>query len=111
MADGKGKDKYAVIRQGDQYLIPVILKLNEEILTPDMADGVKISFDKAVCSYPNGGLTYSDGYWLYPLTQKLSLSMEEGYVDFQAQIKIGSDVHTLPKQKVIVDESDIREVW
>lgn len=110
MADNSNKT-VTVITRGDEYLIPVVITQGDTVITDQNADGVKIGFDTAICSYPGGGLTFENGTWLYPLTQELSLAMESGEVDFQTQVKMGSNVITSKKQKVKVDDSIIQEVW
>lgn len=106
------KTKYETeIIRGAQYQVPIIIKQGDTVITDQNADGVKVCFDTAVASYPGGGLTYSEGVWLFPLTQELSLAMESGEVDFQIQVKIGDTVIPTKIKKIKVDDTAIKGVW
>jgi len=109
MSDDK-KYKAEIIR-GAQYLLPIVIKQGETVITSENADGVKVCVDTAVATYPNGGLTFEDGVWYYPITQDLSLTLEEGEVDFQIQVKIGTNVLPSKVQKIKIGESIIEGTW
>lgn len=96
---------------GDAYLIPVVIKQGDTVITDEIADGVKIAFKNSVCSYPNGGLTCEDGVWYFPLTQKLSNQFTAGKCDFQVQVKIGEDVISSKIKQVEIWDSIIKGEW
>ena len=110
MAENNANDMMVIVR-GDQYAIPVMIKQGDVLITDQNADGVKVCFDTAVASWPGGGLTFDEGLWLYPLTQELSLSMQEGKVEFAVQVKMGSTIVTSKPKMVRVDDSNIKGVW
>lgn len=80
-----------VIYQGDQYYVPVKIKMGEETLTPNNVDGVKIAFGGAVQEHP-GELTF-DGteFWLFHLSQNLSMSLT-GKAPMQVEITKGNTI-------------------
>lgn len=101
----------ATITQGDQYLIPVLIRQGETVITDQIASGVKVAIDTAVCEYPNGNLTFANGLWWFPLTQKISNALPEGKADFQVQVKINEKIIGTKKKKVDVDGSIIKGEW
>lgn len=101
----------ASITQGDEYLVPVLIRQGETVITDQIATGVKVAIDTAVCQYPNGNLVFSEGLWWFPLTQKISNNLPEGEVDFQVQVKIGEKIVGTKKKKVTVDGSIIKGEW
>lgn len=99
------------ITQGDEYLIPFVIKQLDTVITDEMVSGVRIALGSAVCEYPNGKLQYKDGEWLFPLTQELSLKYEDEYVDYQVQIKIGNDIIGSRPSKVKVEKGMFKTIW
>ena len=99
------------IRQGDQYLIPVVIQQGAKQITPDDCEGVRIGMDNVTAYYP-GTLTYSDGAWCFPLTQEQSSAMAAGTVLFQVQVKFeGGDVVSSPTANVEIGESILKGEW
>ncbi len=99
------------IRQGDQYLIPVVIQQGTKQITPDDCAGVRIGLDNVTAYYP-GTLTYGDGAWYFPLTQEQSNAMASGTVQFQVQVKFeGGDVVSSPTTNVEISESILKGEW
>jgi len=96
------------ITQGDAYLIPVIIRQGNRIITDELVDGVKISIGGAECSYPNGTLTFSEGVWYYPLTQRISNKLPAGNAEIQVQVKLGNDIIGSKKREIKIDECIIK---
>lgn len=101
------------ITQGDAYLVPIIIKQGDTMLTDEMVNGVKVAVGSAVCSYPNGTLRYSrdDGVWYFPLTQKISNKLTPGKADFQVQVKMDGGIVGTKIKQVDVNECIIKGEW
>lgn len=99
------------ITQGDSYLIPVVIRQGETIITDELVDGVKIAIDNAICTYPNGTLTYENGVWYYPLSQKISNNLPVGKADIQVQVKLGNNIIGSKIRKVDIDACIIKGEW
>ena len=100
-----------IITQGDQYLMPIIIRQKGTVITDQIATGVKVALNGAVCSWPDGNLTFSNGLWYYPLTQKLTYGLQPGKADFQVQVNLGGKIVGSKKREVEVEECDIKEEW
>ena len=99
------------ITQGDAYLIPVLIRQGTTIITDQIATGVKVALSGAVCSWPNGNLTFAEGLWYFPLTQKISNSLPAGKADFQVQVKINDKIVGTKIRQVDIDGSIIKGEW
>lgn len=99
------------IVQGDEYLIPVMLRQGDTTITDEIADGVRIAIGTAVCTWPDGTLTYDNGLWYFPLTQKISYDLPEGKAKFQVQVKINGKIIGTKIKMVEVDGSIIKGEW
>lgn len=99
------------ITQGDAYLIPVLIRQGQTVITDEIASGVKVAIGSTVCKWPNGNLTYADGLWYFPLTQKISNSLPAGKADFQVQVKINEKIVGTKMRQVEVDGSIIKGEW
>ena len=99
------------ITQGDQYLIPILLRQGGQTITDDLAEGVRVALDSAVCTYPNGTLTYENGLWYFPLTQKISYGLKPGKAIFQVQVKMNGNIVGCKQKEVEIDGSIIKGEW
>lgn len=100
----------AIVR-GDEYLIPIVINQGDKVVTDDMVTGVRIGFGSAVCTYPEGNLTYKDGVWFFPLTQELSYKFKSEPTPFQVQVRTGSKIFTSTLESVDVGDCIFKGVW
>lgn len=101
----------SAIIQGEQYLVPFIIRQGDTVITPEMATGVKAAIGKYVCSWPSGNLVYADDMWWFPLTRRYTNSLPEGTAEFQVQVKFGDKIGSTKKRIINVDESIIKGDW
>jgi len=99
------------ITQGDQYRIPVLIRQGGQTITDELAEGVRIAIGTSVCTYPNGTLTYEDGLWYFPLTQKISYGLKPGKAQFQVQVKMNGNIVGTKIKEVEIDGSIIKGEW
>jgi hypothetical protein len=93
-----------IIYQGDQYYIPLTVRQNGVVLTPENVDGIKVSIGGNVQEHP-GELGFDGNEcWLFNLTADMSKSMV-GQVPGQIQINKGAVIQHSPKFVVEVDGS------
>lgn len=82
-----------VIYQADIYDIPITIKLEDGMASPDNVDDIIIAIGEMVRSYKKGTLKFDEGQWLFPLseeTRKMS-----GVFEGQAEIVISNaKLHT-----------------
>ena len=97
--------------KGEAYKIAIVIKNGTELITPNNCDGIRVAFANQIETYPDGDITYSNGEWLFPLSQDMSYRIKGTESTYQVQVKIGTDVFSSTKQKVRVDETMFREVW
>lgn len=72
--------------QGDKYAVPFMLQaLDGTLITPDIVKTVILNLGSLSRQYP-GNVTYENGKWLMPLTQKQTFAMR-GYVEPQARVE------------------------
>ena len=100
--------------QGDQYQMPLTIKMGETDITPDNCAGVKVSVGGTVKEYP-GAITYDaeSGEWLYPLTQAQTLGMH-GLAVVQIQVNMGGDFPEIITSEATcepIGETIIQEAW
>ena len=69
-----------VIRQGDQYKIPMTVSDNGTIITAANADAMRIMLGRFMAVYPDGELDFDDrtDKWLFPLTQQMRIRILKG---------------------------------
>ena len=82
------------IMEGDQYGICIaIYDDNETLITEDLVADVEICLGKYIKYYSTGEITFSDGSWVFPLSQEESFGFVTSSVDCQIRVKfIGGDV-------------------
>lgn len=74
------------VMQGDRYSVPFILRAQDgTIITDEMVKTVVLNLGNMSRQYP-GDVTYADGKWLFPMSQKQSFAMK-GSVEPQARIE------------------------
>lgn len=72
--------------QGDKYAVPFMLQaLDGTLITPDIVKTVVLNLGSLSRQYP-GNVTYENGNWMMPLTQKQTFAMR-GYVEPQARVE------------------------
>lgn len=73
------------IMQGDSYQKPFTLRtLDGTLITPEMVTALVLSIGNLSRQYP-GDITYSDGKWLFPLSQAQTFGMK-GMLPVQARV-------------------------
>ena len=97
--------------QGDEYLIPVLIKQKDTIITPENATGVKVGIGSAVSKYPDGDLMFAEGLWYFPLTQEISLRIPEGEVEFQVAVKLTNNIVHSRTSYIDVYKTIFKGVW
>ena len=99
------------IMQGDAYKLPFRLTQDGEVITEQMVEDVEIVIGSTIKSYANGKIHYSDGNWLYPLTQEQTFAMCNHPQDVQVRVKFhGGDVMGVPLPPVKLERSTSKEV-
>lgn len=72
--------------QGDKYAVPFMLQaLDGTLITPEIVKTVVLNLGSLSRQYP-GNVTYENGKWMMPLTQKQTFAMR-GYVEPQARVE------------------------
>lgn len=72
--------------QGDKYAVSFMLQaLDGTLITPDIVKTVVLNLGSLSRQYP-GNVTYENGKWMMPLTQKQTFAMR-GYVEPQARVE------------------------
>lgn len=72
--------------QGDKYAVPFMLQaFDGTLITPDIVKTVVLNLGSLSRQYP-GNVTYENGKWMMPLTQKQTFAMR-GYVEPQARVE------------------------
>lgn len=102
-----------VIRQGDQYKIPMTVSSNGTIITAENADAMRIMLGRFMAVYPDGELTFDEDTdkWMFPLTSSMSNALKSGDVYAQAQYRIGESIMTTEKAKITVEETAFPQEW
>lgn len=103
------------IQQGDQYAIPIDIKIGNTRITPENCTDVRVKVGKYMVSYDggHGDLFYNetDQKWCFPLTEEMSFNSSYSIgvqigVCFNNGDYIYSDV-----QQIDVGSSMIKEYW
>ena len=100
--------------QGDQYKIPFTIKMGDTLVTPDIAEGVKIEIADVTREWP-GEVEWDaeNSRWLYPVSQEQSLSISGNYKS-QVQVNFGGDPAVIITSEVTeetIGKSVILEEW
>lgn len=95
------------IHQGDQYFIPVRLKYNNEVVTPESVDDVIIKVGNTEQSYKNGELYFEEGKFYYQLTEEMTKNMNTTAL-LQVLLVFGDNKIHSSVQKIPVEISIIK---
>lgn len=96
------------IYQGSQFPIALQIQIDGAIATPDNVKAVRITFGHIEQTWPNGKLTFSNGYWIYNLTQEYSLKLC-GETPLQGQVSPdGIRFYPTPISYINVKESILK---
>ena len=98
--------------QGDSYNLGIkILNNAGSVVTPDDVRDVEITIGHIRKTYRNAEITYADGLWLFPLSQKESFSMWPSAVKAQVRVAWANGVvEGKPLYGVRNEESISKEV-
>ena len=100
------------IHQGDQYAIPVKIKLGKTVVTPENCSDVRVKINDKLLEYSSGGLRYSESeqVWQFPLTEDISFSYGNS-VMIQIGVKLDEEFLYSSVQRIEVGTSIIKELW
>lgn len=98
----------AVLQQGAQYYLPFKIKHDGEITSPQNVDDIKIKIGSLTKQLTKNELEYADGYWLFPIRQEFTLSLNAD-VKCQASILRGDNVYPSKTYEIHVDMSIIKD--
>ena len=98
--------------QGDSYLIGMrILNNAGSAVTPADIEDVQITVGHLCKTYRKAQLTFSEGMWLFPISQKESFSCRTAAPKAQVRVKWkGGTVEGKPVYGLRVQESICKEV-
>ena len=100
-----------VITRGEQYAVEIVIKNDEDVITPNNCDDVKIKLGNLEKKYSDNEIFYEDGRWLFPLTQEQTLAMNLKRVNLQAQYKSGSNIFSTDIYAVQIKDTVINGTW
>lgn len=99
--------------QGDQYGLGIDIVYEEDgtpVTKDDVAD-VEITIGHLKKTYKEGKVTFSNGQWVFPVTQEETFRYMPSLVDAQARIVWpNGEVEGVPLGKIRVLESRSKEV-
>ena len=73
--------------QGDSYGLTIdILNADGEAVTPDDVSDVEVTIGYLGKTYASGEITYSDGKWIFPLTQEETFKFPAARVKAQVRV-------------------------
>lgn len=100
-----------VIKQGDQYSLPIALRFDGDAVDSSDIDTIELYFGKTRYTYP-GDLTYTDGIIYLPLTQEITLALKSFSVSIDLRVKFANgDVVGIPeKLRVTIADATSEEV-
>lgn len=103
------------IMQGDQYSIPIALKINGTLVAREAVSFVEVTVGKVLkTSGEDGGITFDDesGKWLLHLTQEDTFSLPPKSTSFQVRFKLvgSNDVLGTDLPPIGIIRSTSREV-
>lgn len=98
--------------QGDSYGLTIdVLNADDEAVTPDDVSDVEVTIGNLRKTYASGEVTYSDGKWVFPLTQEETFKFPAARV--KAQVRVvwaNGDVEGTVLDPINVRESMSKEV-
>ena len=103
------------IMQGDAYYVPIDIKQDGVVLTPEMIDNVEVCVSSSVRkTSDDGGVVFLDGQWYFRLSQNDTLGLEPGPHYVQTRVKYlnqpEADVLGVTAGVVTIVESNSKEV-
>lgn len=98
--------------QGDSYDLGIVLKNNAgQSITPTDIQDVEITIGAISKRYKKGQLVYTNGLWIFPLSQDESFGMRPGPKEAQVRVKWANGfVEGKPIYGVSILESKSKEV-
>lgn len=99
-----------MIVQGDQYLIPIVIRTTE-LITPENSDDVRIQIGNSLKTYSKGEITYENEQWYYPLTEDISMMLESPLVEIQVGIKQNNEIRYSDVKQIDIVKSIIKKEW
>ena len=99
------------IMQGDaRSLFIELLKPGDEVVTPAAVADVEITLGLLAKTYRAGEITFSDGVWVFPLTQRESLSLNAAVQKAQVRVRWPTgEVEGAPLGRIYIGESISRK--
>lgn len=78
------------IMQGDSYSIPIEISTGENMFTIDISelDDLEIIIGNIRKTLNKGTITFNDGIFYFPISQKETFSLEDGEHDIQVRVKL-----------------------
>jgi len=101
----------AILRRGDKYSLKIQVKLGNEIITPENCSDIRIKIGNTVLSYSRQELTFEEGYWLFPLSQAMTLNHSGDRMLAQAQFKMGDNIYSTKLYYFAVENSLFKDTW
>ena len=101
-----------IIKQGDAYLIPIALRMNNTSISDKDIEVIEVFFGTVRKTYP-GEITYQNGVLFYPVTQEETLALQEEktiYMDVRVKFTNGSCIGVPEKLRVDVADATSLEV-
>ena len=101
-----------MIMQGDSYKLGfTVLNNGGSVVTPDEIIDMEITIGHLKKTYGRSELTYSDGMWMFPFSQKETMSYWPKSVNAQIRIKWANGVvEGKPIYGIRVNEGSSKEV-
>ena len=99
--------------RGDQYAVPFVVKLKDEIVTPEMVADVRIQIGSDLREMTSHSLTYNpdNQTWDFYVTEDFTRSLSGRIVLYQVGIKIGEEIRYSPAQQLPIGDNIIKAVW
>lgn len=102
------------IQQGDQYTVPIEIRVDDTLITPENCVDIRVKVDKYMVSYDSGqgDLYYNsdDKVWCFPLTEEMSFKFSYS-IPIQIGVSFGDDYLYSDTQQLPIGASIIREKW
>lgn len=102
-----------IIQQGDEYALPIVIKMNDASVSPSDIDDLRIQVGEYLKSYVDGELTYDDELeqWLFPMTEEMTRTFTDELTLVQVAVKIGNRKINSVVKKINVYKSIIKKGW
>lgn len=102
----------AIIKCGDQYLLPFKIEQGSVVVTPENSTDVRIKIGDYLKSYSASEISFNSttNCWEYPLTEEMTRSLT-GRVPCQLGVKIGDNYVYSEDIPIDFINSIITESW